>query len=202
MAATDVMGEALPAEFLSMAETLADAAEPIVMTYFQSGVGADDKADASPVTVADREAEAALRQLIEDAYPDHGIYGEEYGQKNVDAEWVWVLDPIDGTVGFVTGKPLFGTLISLCHNGQPVLGVIAAPAAADRWIGAKGYPTTRNGDVVTARPCGDIADAWVYATTPDMFEGDDADAFQRLSGAVKRLWRGLLCLWPAGVWPC
>lgn len=179
--------------FIQLAERLADAARPIVLDYFHSSVTTEAKADLSPVTVADKEAESAMRTLIEAAYPDHGIFGEEHGQSNIDAEYVWALDPIDGTVGFATGKPLFGTLIALCRNGTPILGIIDAPAMDQRWIGVSGQPTTMNGTPVSVRPCPELQDAWLYATTPDMFEGHDAHAFDRLSDLVRRRAFGADC---------
>jgi inositol-phosphate phosphatase/L-galactose 1-phosphate phosphatase/histidinol-phosphatase len=163
-----------------LAERLADAVRPIVMGYFRSNVAFDVKADASPVTAADREAEAAMRRLIEQAFPKHGILGEEYGGERLDAAHVWVLDPIDGTKSFVTGKPLFGTLIALLLDGQPVVGVIDMPALNERWVGIDGRPTTFNRRPVRVRACPELPHAWLYATSPQMFVNADADAFSRL----------------------
>lgn len=187
------MTGAVDPAFIALAERLADAARPVVLGYFRDGVAAETKADKSPVTVADREAEAAMRALIEAAYPDHGIFGEEMGTSNADAEYVWVLDPIDGTVGFATGKPLFGTLIALTRGGVPILGVIDAPALGQRWVGAADHSTTLNGTPVTTRACATLSEAWLYATTPDMFHGPDADAFERLSATVRRRAFGADC---------
>jgi inositol-phosphate phosphatase/L-galactose 1-phosphate phosphatase/histidinol-phosphatase len=150
------------------------------MGYFRSGVAIDDKADTTPVTAADREAEAAMRKMIGDAFPDHGILGEEHGAERVDAAYVWVLDPIDGTKSFVTGKPLFGTLIALLREGTPIVGVIDMPALDERWIGVDGRPTTFNGRPARVRPCPDLGRAWLYASSPHMFPGADAEAFERL----------------------
>ena len=166
--------------FVILAERLAEAVRPIVMGYFRSGVTIDDKADTTPVTVADREAETAMRRLIADACPDHGILGEEYGADRVDAAYVWVLDPIDGTKSFVTGKPLFGTLIALLREGTPIVGVIDMPALGERWIGVDGRPTSFNGRPARVRPCPDLDRAWLYASSPHMFPGADAEAFDRL----------------------
>jgi inositol-phosphate phosphatase/L-galactose 1-phosphate phosphatase/histidinol-phosphatase len=166
--------------FVILAERLAEAVRPIVMGYFRSGVTIDDKADTTPVTVADREAETAMRRLIADACPDHGILGEEYGADRVDATYVWVLDPIDGTKSFVTGKPLFGTLIALLREGTPIVGVIDMPALGERWIGVDGRPTSFNGRPARVRPCPDLDRAWLYASSPHMFPGADAEAFERL----------------------
>jgi histidinol phosphatase-like enzyme (inositol monophosphatase family) len=169
-----------PAAFVDLAERMADAVRPVVMGYFRSGLAIDSKADTSPVTAADREAEAVLRRMIEDAYPDHGIYGEEHGSVRLNSPYVWVLDPIDGTKSFVTGRPTFGTLIALLRDGEPVVGIIEMSALGERWVGARGRPTTFHGKPVRARACSELADAWLDATTPEMFAGADADAFDRL----------------------
>lgn len=172
--------------FVELAIRLADTARGEIMGRFRTGLKADVKSDQSPVTEADRASERAMRKLINDTFPDHGILGEEYGSENIDAEFVWVLDPIDGTNSFVTGKPLFGTLIALCKNKVPIVGIIDAPAVDERWIGAKGSPTTLNGDPVTTRSCDDLDGSWLYATTPDMFEDENEAAFKRLR---KSVWR-------------
>lgn len=166
--------------FVTLAERMAEAVRPIVMGYFRSGVAIDEKADTTPVTAADREAEAEMRRMIKDAFPDHGILGEEHGAERLDATHVWVLDPIDGTKSFVTGKPLFGTLIALLREGTPIVGVIDMPALAERWVGAQGRPTTFNGRPARVRPCPDLGRAWLYASSPHMFPGADAEAFERL----------------------
>ncbi|OHC77798.1 MAG: histidinol-phosphatase [Rhodospirillales bacterium RIFCSPLOWO2_12_FULL_58_28] len=175
-----IMADSRLDEFIEWAGRMADAAAPVAMKYFRSGVAIDRKADLSPVTAADREAESAMRAVIGEAFPDHGVIGEEHGKIRADAEYVWVLDPIDGTKSFVTGKPLFGTLIALTRNGKPIVGVIDMPALKERWTGAEGRPTLYNDRPVKARPCSDMAEAWLYATSPQMFTGDDFRAFERL----------------------
>lgn len=172
--------------FAQLAVRLADAARPEIMSRFRTGIHADAKADASPVTEADRASERAMRSLINATYPEHGILGEEYGSENVDAEYVWVLDPIDGTNSFVTGKPLFGTLIALCHNKVPVIGIIDAPAMDERWLGVQGQATTMNGEPVSTRACDELSKSWLYATTPEMFEGESEATFKRLSSSAWR----------------
>ena len=174
------------ASFVALAEQLADAARSEIMPRFRTGIRADVKSDRSPVTEADRESERVMRELINQTFPDHGILGEEFGSENIDAQFVWVLDPIDGTNSFVSGKPLFGTLIALCENKVPIVGLIDAPAVNERWLGAKGSITTLNGTDVTTRTCDDLDGSWLYATTPDMFEGDNEAAFLRLRDKVWR----------------
>lgn len=183
----------VPVECVALAGDLADLARPIIKTHFRTGAAISDKADASPVTEADRAAEAAMRTAINDAFPGHGILGEEFGPENTDADYVWVLDPIDGTKAFVTGKPLFGTLIALCHQGRPILGLIDQAILDERWLGAAGRTTTLNGADISTRTATTLKDAWLYATSPDMFEGADAEAFARLGGAVKHTLYGADC---------
>ncbi len=185
-------GAGAPA-FADVAGRLADAAARIAMKYFRRDLAVDDKTDLSPVTSADREAEAAMRDILGAAFPEHGIYGEELGKDRIDAEYVWVLDPIDGTQSFVTGKPLFGTLIALTRLGVPVLGVIDAPALNERWLGIAGRPTTFNGAPARVRGCAELGRAWLYATSPQMFPGGDFDAFERLRGRVRRAVYGAEC---------
>jgi inositol-phosphate phosphatase/L-galactose 1-phosphate phosphatase/histidinol-phosphatase len=181
-------------EAVQLAEQLADAARLVIMRAFRaSALAIDAKADNSPVTVADRETEAVMRRLIEEAFPDHGIVGEEYREVRRDAEWVWVLDPIDGTKSFVTGKPLFGTLIALLHERRPVIGVIDMPALGERWLGAAGRATTFNGCEARCRGGAALAGAWLYATSPQMLRGGDADAFQRLGAGCRACVYGADC---------
>jgi inositol-phosphate phosphatase / L-galactose 1-phosphate phosphatase / histidinol-phosphatase len=182
------------AKAVPLAERMADAARPVVMGAFRaSAMAIDAKADDSPVTAADRQAEAVMRRMIEEAFPDHGIVGEEHGEVRREAEWVWVLDPIDGTKSFVTGKPLFGTLIALLHEGRPVIGVIDMPALGERWLGADGRATTFNGRAARSRGCTALAGAWLYATSPEMFRGGEAEAFQRLRARCRACVYGADC---------
>ena len=180
------MSENCPAELIRFAGLLADEAGAVAQRYFRSGVVSEDKADESPVTIADRTAEAVMRARIEKEFPEHGIIGEEHGSVRRDADWVWVLDPIDGTKAFLTGKPLFGTLIGLLYKNQPILGVINQPIIHDRWIGATGYPTTLNGiPARTRRVEGGLSRAILQTTSPDMFKGDRYAAFDRVGAATK-----------------
>ncbi len=178
-----------PQTLIDFADALADAARVITAAAFRSRLEVIDKADQSPVTRADREAEARLRDMIAGSYPDHGIVGEEHGAERADADYVWVLDPIDGTKRFITGNPLFGTLIALLHKGAPLLGVIDMGALGERWVGARGHATVfgncEGRRPVSARACAGIGAAALCATSPDMFEGAEAQAFDRLSRAVK-----------------
>jgi inositol-phosphate phosphatase / L-galactose 1-phosphate phosphatase / histidinol-phosphatase len=171
--------------FLAVALRLADAAGEEIRPHFRKPITVEDKEDLTPVTAADRAAEAAMRALIEAHFPDHGIIGEEFGRVREEAEFVWVLDPIDGTKSFISGVPLFGTLIALTRRRRPILGIINQPISRERWVGATGCPTTLNGVPIRCRSCSGLAAATLFATTPDMFKGGDAAAFARLSAAVK-----------------
>src|SRR5256714_10457365 len=158
-------------EYLALALALADAAGGAIRPHFRQPLTVDDKADLTPVTVADRAAEQAMRSLIENRFPEHGIIGEEFGRVRGNAEFVWTLDPIDGTKSFISGVPLFGTLIALTHAKRPILGIIDQPISRERWVGVVGRPTTLNGAVVRCRACPALAGATLFATTPDMFKG-------------------------------
>ncbi len=174
------MSQPTTADFLAFAGRLADASGAVIKPYFRQPLEVDRKTDDSPVTAADREAERAMRALIEEAYPDHGIIGEEHEAVRPAAEHVWVLDPIDGTRAFVTGQPLFGTLIALVRRGTPVLGVIDHPITGERWVGAAGKPSTLNGEPVRVRRCAGLDEAVLYAPAHDCFTGADREAFVRL----------------------
>ena len=178
-----------PEAFVDLARRLADRAREIIGHYFRGDFEVEQKPDLSPVTVADRETESAMRSMIAETFPDHGILGEEYGAERTDADYVWVLDPIDGTKRFTTGHAQFGTLIALLHHGRPILGVIDMPQMDERWLGAAGRPTShqdrRGTRAAMTRPCTDLAAAALYTTSPQMFEGADFEAFERLRMAVR-----------------
>jgi inositol-phosphate phosphatase/L-galactose 1-phosphate phosphatase/histidinol-phosphatase len=184
---------ACPTEFIALAEALADAARPVIRRYFRTPVAVDVKPDDSPVTIADREVESAMRALIVERFPAHGIFGEEHGSERCDAEWVWVLDPIDGTKAFITGKPSFGTLIALCRNGVPVLGLIDQAILDERWLGAAGHPTTLNGVPARVRACDDLAKAYAYTTGPEHFDADTLPAWNRIAARVRQPRYGCDC---------
>lgn len=180
-------------QFLILAGRLADAVRPVSLGYFRSGVEVDNKSDESPVSIADREAETVMRAMIEEHFPEHGIVGEEHGNKNDDAEFVWVLDPIDGTQSFVTGKPLFGTLIALLRAGEPIVGIIDMPALSERWVGAQGRPTLFQDKPVSTRDFVPLGEAWLYATSPDMFTETSFPRFASLRNKTRRTVYGAEC---------
>jgi histidinol phosphatase-like enzyme (inositol monophosphatase family) len=145
-------------EFLDFSNHLAQISGKIIKQYFRTKVTVDSKDDLSPVTIADKKSEEIMREEIMKQFPDHGIVGEEFGNHNPDAEYVWVLDPIDGTKSFICGAFSFGTLIGLLKNGKPVLGVINQPILDEFMIGDNSI-TTLNGESVSVRNCNKIEDA-------------------------------------------
>lgn len=165
---------------LALVSRLADAAGAAIRPYFRAEFGLEMKADATPVTLADRAAEAAIRAILETERPDEGIIGEEYGATRETASRLWVLDPIDGTRSFVGGRPIFGTLISLIENGMPILGLIDQPISGERWIGAAGQRTLFNGNPANTRRCATLAQAVQATTSPAAFSPDRLRAFERL----------------------
>jgi histidinol phosphatase-like enzyme (inositol monophosphatase family) len=172
-------------ELCRFATDLAEVARPILRTYFRQGVHVEHKPDRTPVTVADRVTERVLRTMINERFPEHGLNGEEYGGEDSGAAFCWVIDPIDGTKSFVSGIPLFGTLIGLLHEGQPVLGVLEMPALGERWLGARGLATTLNDEPCRTSGCERLDSAIVCATTPDMFQGDDRPRFEAVSSRCR-----------------
>jgi inositol-phosphate phosphatase/L-galactose 1-phosphate phosphatase/histidinol-phosphatase len=179
------MTGSVDAGLVNLAQRLADAARPIARQHFRTGLVVDDKSDQSPVTIADREAESAMRALLAEHVPEHGVFGEEHGAVRTDAEYVWVLDPIDGTKAYITGLPIFGTLIALLHRGRPVLGVIDQPILQERWLGVDGQPSTLNGQPIHVRACTSLAQAYMYSTAPLMFPGAFGKRHEALTEQVK-----------------
>ena len=192
------MAAAVPAELdrlIAAAEAAADVAGTVIRPFFRAGVAADLKMDRSPVTIADRSAEQAMRAVLRERFPEHGILGEEFGLERPEARFRWVLDPIDGTRAFITGRPTFGTLIALLDNEAPILGVIDQPVTRERWTGAIGRRTRFRamlGGEAGCRPCGDLALAELSCTSPEML-GKEEPRWRRLAGAVRRNYWGGDC---------
>ncbi len=180
-------------DFISFAHQLADISGAVIRPYFRSGLNIDAKHDSSPVTQADREAELAMREHIKKHLPHHGIRGEEFGQENPQAEYQWVLDPIDGTISFMIGRPIFGTLISLVHNSIPILGVIDQPITGERWIGGSNHPTTLNDKPVKVKPCNSLSNAILATTSPDLFGDAERWLFEQAKSKAKYLAYGGDC---------
>ena len=151
-------------EFVTFAERLAEVSANIIKQYFRAELSIDAKSDGTPVTIADKKAEEAMRELIMKEYPGHGILGEEFDDHQPEAEYQWILDPIDGTKTFVSGTCLFGTLIGLMRNSRPILGVINNPIVEHCLIGTDGE-THLNGQQVRVRPCNSIEQATALCTS-------------------------------------
>ncbi len=165
---------------VTLAHRLADAAANAIRPYFRSEFGLETKADLSPVTLADRAAEAAMRAIVEKEHPTDGVIGEEYGSSRADASRIWVFDPIDGTTSFIAGRPIFGTLIALMQDGWPVMGIIDQPITKERWLGVVGKPTTFNGKTVTSRACASLDQILLATSSPHYFNDENAAKFQNL----------------------
>ena len=172
---------------------MADAAGDIIRTHYRQPFDVISKGDHSPVTIADRGVEKALRAMIQARFPDDGIYGEEFGIRDAKNDLTWVIDPIDGTKSFVMGRPTFGTLIALCRDGVPILGVMDQPILRERWIGAAGQVTLFNGAPVRTRPCTDLTQAVCASTTPAMFTDDERRIYETLDKRAKSMSWGADC---------
>lgn len=166
---------------ISLAHRLADAARAAILPHYRSGLASERKEDASPVTLADRAAEEAMRRILKAECPRDAIHGEEFGAETGSSGRTWVLDPIDGTASFLIGRPIFGTLIALVVDGWPVLGVIDQPVLDERWIGVTGQPTLLNGQPVRTRPCRELSDATLATTGPHYFNDHDGEHFMGLA---------------------
>ena len=173
--------------------TLIDAAAIAAretLPRFRTELAVDNKWDVGfdPVTAADREAERAIRDLIAERFPDHGIVGEEFGSERPDAEYVWVLDPIDGTKSFIGGFPVWGTLIALPHNGRPAFGMMHQPYIRERFTGDNGAARYRgpSGERrLSVRRCALLNEATLYTTTPLLMNDAERDLFGRVEKNVR-----------------
>jgi inositol-phosphate phosphatase / L-galactose 1-phosphate phosphatase / histidinol-phosphatase len=178
---------------ITLAARLADAAGAAIRPFFRADFVHEAKGDATPVTEADRAAEAAMRAILDAECPDDAVVGEEFGEKAGSNKRTWVLDPIDGTVSFMAGRPIFGTLIALLQDGFPVMGVIDQCISGERWVGVSGRPTTLNGKPVRTRTCRELSDAVLASTGPQYFDNHAAEHFMALAAktAHKRMvWGG------------
>jgi histidinol phosphatase-like enzyme (inositol monophosphatase family) len=177
-------------DFTAFIGRLATASGETILPFFRTSLGIDNKSihDFDPVTEADRAAEAVMRRLIKASFPRHGIVGEEFGNEREDAEYVWVLDPIDGTKSFIAGFPIWGTLIGLLHRGTPVFGMMHQPYIGERFSGDSGsarYSGPSGERMLTVRRCGSLKEATSFTTSPRLMNAGDRAAFARVESEVR-----------------
>ena len=179
-------------DFAAFVDQLANVSGETILPFFRTTLAVENKKrkDGSfdPVTAADRAAEAAMRTLIRRNFPEHGIVGEEYGDENAGAEYVWVLDPIDGTKSFISGMPSWGTLIALTRLGEPVFGMMHQPFTGERFAGDGGgahYRGPAGKRELRVRPCAAIEDAVVYTTSPRLMKDADRETFRRVEDKAR-----------------
>ena len=184
--------------FLAFADQLAEAARTAILPHFRSGGACENKSAEGfdPVTAADRASEAAMRALIEREFPEHGVLGEEFERTRSRSGYEWVLDPIDGTRAFIAGLPTWGVLIALAYEGKPILGVMDQPYLDERYRGwNEGAESVVRGErrALKTRSCARLSDAILSTTSPDLFQGAEAEAFARVRGKVKLTRYGFDC---------
>jgi len=178
-------------DFAAFVDRLADTAGEAILPFFRTSLSIDDKSGGTrfdPVTAADRAAEQAMRELIRRTFPEHGIVGEEFGAEHTDAEYVWVLDPIDGTKSFIAGMPAWGTLIALTRFGEPVYGMMHQPFTRERFTGDGGaarYRGPTGSRDLRVRPCDDLSEALLFTTSPLLMNEADRARFARVENAVR-----------------
>ena len=172
-------------DYLNFANKLADEAGIISMDYWRTSLNVDDKSHNNPVTIADKNAELKIRSMIEKEYPDHGILGEEFDSINPDAEFVWVIDPIDGTHIFIGGHKDFGNLISLTQNKKPIIGIINCPAHKERWVGVKNQNSTINNHPSKTSTVTSIEDAYFLTSGLYFNEPHLKNAVEKIKHKVK-----------------
>jgi myo-inositol-1(or 4)-monophosphatase len=178
-------------DFATFVDELATVSGDAILPFFRTSLGVEDKGSAAgfdPVTAADRAAENAMRSLIKRNFPEHGIVGEEYGNERADAEYVWVLDPIDGTKSFISGMPVWGSLIALTRNGEAVFGMMHQPFIRERFSGDGGaarYRGPAGQRKLLVRPCASLSDAVLFTTSPLLMNGDDRAAYARVESTVR-----------------
>lgn len=179
------MQELSPQDLLAAAVEISATAAAVPMRYFRQNFAVEDKGDESPVTVADRETEQTIRRSIQERFPAHGIFGEEFGRKDSDGAFTWIIDPIDGTRSFISGSPLFGMLLGVVHDGKPVAGVIRMPALGECFAGAVGGDATLNGTPIRCRAAPSLDRACIYLNEANLLMAEESERFRRLMSAGK-----------------
>lgn len=160
-------------ELVSFAKYLSDESAKVIKQYFRKPIDISNKEDQSPVTIADKNTELLIRNLISSKYPNHGILGEEFEDKDKESEYLWVIDPIDGTRSFIAGHKDFGTLIALLHNKKPIIGIINCPIHDERWLGVNGKQTTMNGKNIKTSDTINLDQSYLCSTGLYMFKNDN-----------------------------
>ena len=183
----------IPQQLIKLANKCADASGKIIKKYFRKKIKINLKKDNTPFTKADIEAEKIIRELILKQEPNCGFVGEETGTVNMNREYCWVVDPLDGTKSFITGKPSFGTLIGLLKNNKPVLGILNQPILNERWVGIAGVETKYNNKKVRVRKCKSIKGAKMYATSPMMFQGRNKKIYKNVRAKIGECLFGADC---------
>lgn len=174
-------------EYVAAAHGFADASRSMLLAAAAEAAAPELKADRTFVTATDRAIEIRLREMIAARFPEHGIWGEEFGRHQPDAEWQWILDPIDGTAQFIAGIPVYATLIALARGDVPVLGLMDFPAVGERWIGCAGQQTLRNGVVCRTSGARELPAAMMSTSSPDFYSARERSALDALRGATR--WR-------------
>jgi myo-inositol-1(or 4)-monophosphatase len=178
-------------DFAAFVDELATLSGDTILPFFRTALSIENKGhpgNFDPVTAADRAADTVMRALIRRHFPDHGIIGEEFGAERPDADYVWVLDPIDGTKSFISGMPAWGTLIALTHQGAPVLGLVHQPFVGERFSGdgaSAHYRGPAGERALLVRPCATLAEAVLYTTSPRLMNADDRKRFERVQEMVR-----------------
>jgi inositol-phosphate phosphatase / L-galactose 1-phosphate phosphatase / histidinol-phosphatase len=180
--------------FAESAEVMAIAAGKSIKEGIQKSLNTEFKSDGSPVTDVDKATEDRIREIISERYSDHGILGEEREDVAPDAEFKWLIDPIDGTIPFITGIPVFGTLIALVQGDTPIIGVIDMPMTGERWIGRYGLDTLKNGIPVHTRQCADLASAYMSTSNPDFYSEEETKYLNNMRSATKLAVYGGSCM--------
>jgi len=183
---------------LAFADTLADAARDAILPFFRAEHGVTDKGGGrfDPVTDADRAAERAMLALIETEFPDHGVLGEEYGERASRSGYQWILDPIDGTRAFISGLPAWGVLIGLYYENRPLIGVMDQPFTQERyrgWMAGANTTTSAGTHKLKTRACASLPDATISTTSPDLFDGDEAKAWSGVRETARLVRYGYDC---------
>ena len=178
-------------DFVAFVDQLAAVSGETILPFFRTALGVENKSLSGrfdPVTAADRAAEAAMRALINQTFPEHGITGEEFAAERPEAEYVWVLDPIDGTKSFICGMPAWGTLIALTRGGEPIYGMMHQPFTREHFAGdcsAANYRGPAGGRALRARACAGLEDAVLLTTSPLLMNDADRRSFARVEQAVR-----------------